>query len=175
MSTETRDLRTIVQRRLLEQPFDPRRLTSSELRERLDAFVQTEAPLLPAACAAALLDELVDDVGGLGPLQPFVADPAVTEVLVNGPHSVYIERRGQLEPVACEIDAPTILRVVERIIAPLGLRLDRASPMVDARLADGARLFAVIPPLAPDGPCIAIRRFGVTTLALDDFGAGPGG
>src|SRR6476659_1555895 len=122
-------------------------------------MLREEAPLLAAVTADVVLDELVDDVGGLGPLEPLLADPSVTEIMVNGPHCVFIERDGRLVSVACEIDAATIVRVVERVIAPLGLRLDRSSPMVDARLADGSRLHAVLPPLAPDGPCLTIRRF----------------
>ena len=89
--------------------------------------------------------------------------------MVNGPDRVYVERAGRLEIVPCRIDVSTIVRVVERVIAPLGLRLDRASPMVDARLPDGSRLHAVLPPLAPDGPCVSIRRFSQRVLPLEAF------
>ncbi len=163
-------LRATLHRRLLAAPFDPSSLGRDELRSRLAVMLRDEAPLLAAATADVVLDELVDDVGGLGPLEPFVADPAVTEIMVNGPDRVYVERGGRIERVACIVDAPTIVRLVERVIAPLGLRLDRASPMVDARLPDGARLHAVLPPLAPDGPCLTIRRFGARTVPLDAFG-----
>jgi pilus assembly protein CpaF len=94
----------------------------------------------------------------------------VEEVMVNGPHRVYVERDGRLFATEVDIDAPTIVRVVERVIAPLGLRLDRSSPMVEARLVDGSRLHAVLPPLALDGPCLSIRRFGRRALAFDAFG-----
>ena len=90
--------------------------------------------------------------------------------MINGPGHAYVERRGRLEPVPLELDAAAIVRLVERVVAPLGLRLDRSSPMVDARLPDGSRLHAVIPPLAIDGPCVTIRRFGARAVALDDFG-----
>ncbi len=133
-------------------------------------MLREEAPLLAAARANAVLDELVDEVGGLGPLQPLFVDPEITEVMVNGPNRVYVERSGQIERVECVIDASTIVRVVERVIAPLGLRVDRASPMVDARLADGSRLHAVLPPLALDGPCVTIRRFSVQPVPLQSFG-----
>jgi pilus assembly protein CpaF len=103
-------------------------------------------------------------------LQSLVADPTITEIMVNGPHRVFVERGGRLEPVDCELGVDAILRIAERVIAPLGLRLDRASPIVDARLADGSRLHAVIPPLAPDGPCLTIRRFAVRPVGLVDFG-----
>jgi pilus assembly protein CpaF len=163
-------LRAALQRRLLAAPFDPRLLGRDELRSRLARMLREEEPLLAMATADAVLDELVDDVGGLGPLEPFLADAEVSEILVNGPNRVYIERAGRLSRVACDIDAATIVRVVERVVAPLGLRLDRASPMVDARLVDGSRLHAVLPPLAPDGPCVSIRRFVTRVVSLHAFG-----
>jgi len=167
---KTRDtLRATLHERLLAAPFDPRAVNPADLRVRLARMLRDEAPLMSAATAEVVLDELVDEVGGLGPLEPLLADPDVTEILVNGPDRVYVERAGRLERLACAIDAPTITRLVERVIAPLGLRLDRASPMVDARLADGSRLHAVLPPLAPDGPCVAIRRFSSRVLPLDAF------
>lgn len=165
-----RAARAALQQRLLAAPFDPAGLARAELRDRLAEMLREEAPLLAAARANAVLDELVDEVGGLGPLQPLFVDPEITEVMVNGPNRVYVERSGQIERVECVIDASTIVRVVERVIAPLGLRVDRASPMVDARLADGSRLHAVLPPLALDGPCVTIRRFSVQPVPLQSFG-----
>lgn len=144
------------------------------LRARLAELLRDEAPLVPAARFERLLGELVDEVGGLGPLEPFLADPDVTEVMVNAPGRAYVERSGRLERVAIELDAPGIVRIVERVVAPLGLRLDRASPMVDARLADGSRLHAMIPPLAIDGPCLTIRRFRARAVGLDAFGVDGG-
>jgi pilus assembly protein CpaF len=164
-------LREQLHRRLLDAPFDASTLGRDELRARLAAMLRDEAPLLPEGAAAVVLDELVDDVGGLGPLEPLLADPSVTEIMVNGPERVYVERAGRLTRVPCPIDGAAIVRIAERVIAPLGLRLDRASPMVDARLPDGARLHAVIPPLAPDGPCLTIRRFGARAVPLASFGA----
>jgi pilus assembly protein CpaF len=109
-------------------------------------------------------------VGGLSGLDDLLADPEVTEILLNGGGSAYVERGGRLEPVAVDLDEAGVRRAVERIIAPLGLRLDRASPMVDARLPDGSRLHAILPPVAVDGPCVAIRRFGAGCRVLADFG-----
>ncbi len=168
-----RALRDALRRRLLDAPFDPALLERPELRARLAHMLREEAPLLASATAEGVLDDLVDDVGGLGPLEPLLADPTVTEIMVNGPGRVFVERAGRIVAVPCEIDAATIVRVVERVIAPLGLRLDRASPMVDARLVDGSRLHAVLPPLAPDGPCVSIRRFGARAVPLADFGVEP--
>ncbi|MDQ1459797.1 MAG: pilus assembly protein CpaF [Actinomycetota bacterium] len=166
-------LQETLHRRLLAAPFDPALLDRPELRARLAHMLREEAPLLADARADVMLDELVDNVGGLGPIEPLLADPSITEIMVNGANHVFIEREGRIEPVACEIDAATIVRVVERVIAPLGLRLDRASPIVDARLADGSRLHAVLPPLAPDGPCLSIRRFGARAVPLAAFGVEP--
>jgi pilus assembly protein CpaF len=166
----TTALRSTLHRRLLDAPFDPSNLRPDELRARLATMLREEAPLLAAATAEVVLDELVDDVGGLGPLEPFLADATVTEVMVNGPDRVYVERDGRIEGVSCVVDASTIVRIVERVVAPLGLRLDRASPMVDARLRDGSRLHAVLPPLAPDGPCVTIRRFGAQSVPINAFG-----
>jgi pilus assembly protein CpaF len=167
------DLRGTLHRRLLDAPFDPSALGRPELRARLARMLREEAPLLSTSSADVVLDELVDDVGGLGPLEPLLADPTISEIMVNGPDRVFVERAGRIIAVECRIDAATIVRVVERVIAPLGLRLDRASPMVDARLTDGSRLHAVLPPLAPDGPCVSIRRFGACAVPLSAFGADP--
>jgi pilus assembly protein CpaF len=166
----TDSLRGTLHRRLLDSPLDARTLERPQLRERLAGMLREEAPLLSAASADVVLDELVDTVGGLGPLERLLGDPSVTEIMVNGPNRVFVERAGELEAVECALDAATIVRIAERVIAPLGLRLDRASPMVDARLPDGARLHAVLPPLAPDGPCLTIRRFGARRVPLDAFG-----
>jgi len=140
------------------------------VRARLADLLRDEEPLLPAARFERLLVELTDEVAGLGPLEPLLAEPDVSEVMVNGPGRAYIERRGRLEAVAFPLDAAGIVRLVERVVAPLGLRLDRSSPMVDARLPDGSRLHAIIPPLAIDGPCVTIRRFGALPVPLEAFG-----
>jgi pilus assembly protein CpaF len=165
-----RALRDSVHRRLLATPFDPRALDRSELRAHLERLLRDEAPLCPAAEASRVLDALVDSVGGLGPLERWLADPEVSEIMVNGPGRAYVERAGRIEAVDCDLDATAIAHLAERVVAPLGLRLDHASPMVDARLVDGSRLHAVLPPLAPDGPCLTIRRFVVRDVALNAFG-----
>jgi pilus assembly protein CpaF len=152
----------------LEEPQGPARLLA--VRTRLAELLRDEAPLLSPARFERLLGELTDEVAGLGPLEPLLADPEVTEVMLNGPGRAYIERAGRIEQVALDLDAGAIVRLVERVVAPLGLRLDRASPMVDARLADGSRLHALIPPLALDGPCVTIRRFRTRPVELDAFG-----
>jgi pilus assembly protein CpaF len=167
-----RPLREALQQRLLAAPFDPAALGRDELRARLEGLLRDEVPLVTDVAAARVLDDLVAEVDGLGPLQSLFADATITEIMVNGPHKVFVERNGAVEPVACDLDADAIMRIAQRVIAPLGLRLDRAAPMVDARLADGSRLHAVLPPLAPDGPCLTIRRFAVRALTLLEFGSG---
>lgn len=144
-----------------------------ELGRRIGALLLEVDPLLSTDRRERLARELADEVAGLGPLEPLLADPTVTEVMVNGPGRCFVERAGRLEPVALALDAEGIRRIVERVLAPLGLRLDRASPMVDARLPDGSRLHAVIPPLAIDGPYVTIRRFGARRIPLLDFQLGP--
>jgi pilus assembly protein CpaF len=166
----SRPLREALHRRLLAAPFDPAAIGTDDLRARLTALLHDEAPLVTDVAAARVLDELVAEVDGLGPLQSLLADPAISEIMVNGPNRVFVERDGRIVAVERELDAGAIVRIVERVIAPLGLRLDRASPMVDARLADGSRLHAVLPPLAPDGPCLTIRRFTTRAVGLADFG-----
>lgn len=148
--------------------------TELNRRPLLQAAIQIateEDPLDGRASAVAAVDSLL----GLGPLEPLLADETISDILVNGPNEVWVERSGRLErsPVAFS-DGSAIAAAVERVIAPLGLRLDHASPVVDARLPDGSRLHAVLPPIAPDGPILAIRRFTniVGSLeALHDLGA----
>jgi pilus assembly protein CpaF len=124
-------------------------------------LVDEEAALLGGDDRDALLARIVRDTVGLGPLEDLLADSAVEEVMVNGPAHIYVERGGRIEPTAAAFAGEEELRnAIERILAPLGRRIDELSPMVDARLADGSRVNAVIPPLAIDGPALSIRRFG---------------
>lgn len=117
-----------------------------------------------------LVDEMVHDVTGFGPLEPLLADPTITEVMVNGPDHIYIERRGKIERVdTLFLNDEHVLRVIERIIAPLGRRIDESSPRVDARLPDGSRVNAVIEPLSLIGPVITVRKFSKTPYTVDDL------
>lgn len=117
-----------------------------------------------------LAEELVDELTGFGPLEILLRDPGVSEILVNGPGRVFIEREGRLYQSDLRfIDDHHVLRVIQRILAPLGRRLDESSPMVDARLPDGSRVNAIIPPVALDGPCISIRKFSQELLRSADL------
>jgi pilus assembly protein CpaF len=169
----TEELKQRVHARLLQSPTvgdlaGPGR--EPAVRATVAELLRDEEPLLGAARFELLVAELTDEIAGLGPIEPLLADPEVTEVMVNGPGHAYVERAGRLERVSLPLDAPAIVRLVERVVAPLGLRLDRSSPMVDARLPDGSRVHAVIPPLAIDGPCLTIRRFGTRAIPLEAFG-----
>lgn len=145
-------------------------MPSEELRKLLYELVNLDSPLLASRHAALVVDRLVAEISGLGALEPILLDPTVSEVMVNGPNRVFVERSGRLRLIECAISAEMIERCIDRIIAPLGLRIDRNTPYVDARLPDGSRLNAVIAPLAVDGPCLTIRRFGSTPVALGEFG-----
>ncbi len=154
--------------RLLDSdvPLEP-----GALRAAATAMIPEEAPL----AAPNLVTEVVDALTGLGPVEELLRQPGITDVLVNGPSDVWVERSGRLEraPISFANDA-AIIAAVERVVAPLGLRIDRASPALDARLPDGSRLHAVIPPAAVDGPILAIRRFSPTIADLDDLLAAGG-
>jgi pilus assembly protein CpaF len=138
------------------------------LAERVARLVAAEAPLLPPAEAHRLVRDVVAHVGGLGPLEPLLTDPAVTDVMVSAGR-VWVERDGAVEDAGVRLSATQVASIIERVVAPLGLRVDRASPLVDARLPDGSRVHAVVAPLAVDGPCLTIRRFGARALPLDAF------
>jgi pilus assembly protein CpaF len=156
--------------RLRERLIERRRAqaaTGERAEENLEQsvrhLVDEHAAVLPVVVREELAARIVRDSIGLGPLEELLADPAVEEVMVNGPGRVYVERRGLLEETDVRFESEEDLRnAIERILAPLGRRVDELSPMVDARLADGSRVNVVIPPLAIDGPALSIRRFGAT-------------
>jgi pilus assembly protein CpaF len=132
-----------------------------DLRDAVRELVDAEAAILAAADRDEIAARVVRDSVGLGPLEVLLADPAVEEVMVNGPDHVFVERGGRIEATAVTFaDEEELRNAIERILAPLGRRVDELSPMVDARLADGSRVNVVIPPLAIDGPALSIRRFG---------------
>jgi len=117
-----------------------------------------------------LFEQIVADILGLGPIEPFLADDSVTEILVNGPDQVFIERNGILQATDVHFrDAQHVMRIIDRIVMPLGRRVDESSPMVDARLPDGSRVNIVIPPLSLVGPCISIRKFAKNVFSAEDL------
>ena len=136
-------------------------------------LVRSEAPLLDAQTLRATVKIVLDHAHGLGPLEPWLADPDVTDVMVNGGGHVWVDRAGALSRTGLVLSEEVVLHLIERVVAPLGLSIDRAHPLVDARLEDGSRVHAVVRPLAVDGPCLTIRRFGARPVQLGQV-AGPG-
>ncbi|GAB3196829.1 CpaF family protein [Nocardioides hungaricus] len=119
---------------------------------------------------ARVTQEITDDILGYGPIEPFLRDPTISEVMVNGAQSVWIERDGRLEPTMAHfVDESHLRRVIDKIVSRIGRRVDESSPMVDARLPDGSRVNAVIPPLAVDGSALTIRKFTAEALTVDDL------
>jgi pilus assembly protein CpaF len=140
------------------------------LRRIVEGLLDADRVVLDDAARDHLAQRVVDEALGLGPLEPLLRDPTITEIMVAGPARLYVERSGRIEPVATAFqDAAHVMHVVDRILAPLGRRVDEASPMVDARLPDGSRVNVVIPPLALDGPVVTIRRFASRPLSGDDL------
>jgi pilus assembly protein CpaF len=132
----------------------------ASLAEQVRDLVDREAAVLSEGLRDSLAELILRDTVGLGPLEELLADPAVEEVMVNGPDSVYVERAGRIERSSVAFPSEDALRdAIERILAPLGRRVDELSPMADGRLGDGSRVNVVIPPLAVDGPALSIRRF----------------
>ena len=142
-------------------------------RHDLTDWVRSSSPLTDAATVGRLVDRLTGRADGLGAVGALLTDPHVTEVMINGAGPVWVDRGHRLEPVDAVVDEADIYLLLERILDPLGLRLDRSSPMVDARLPDGSRVNAVVPPLAIDGPAVTIRRFSTQAVPLSAFADPP--
>src|SRR6266511_1112241 len=140
----------------------------AEVSRLAEGLLQAENLPLSTAERDRLVGEVHHELFGLGPLEPLLADHTISDILVNSYSSIYIERRGQFEKTAISFnDDAHLRRVIERIVSTVGRRLDEAQPMVDARLPDGSRVNAIIPPLALDGPVLSIRRFGADPLRMD--------
>jgi pilus assembly protein CpaF len=141
-----------------------------EIRAALTGLLDEENALLNVTEQQQLVDEVLDEVFGLGPLEPLLKDASISDILVTNPKLVYVERRGKLVRTPVEFrDASHLTRIIEKIVSRVGRRIDESSPMVDARLPDGSRVNAVIPPVAVDGPMLSIRRFGRVPLRSDDM------
>jgi pilus assembly protein CpaF len=141
-----------------------------EIRLVIERLCDTENPLLNRMERERLIDEVLDETFGYGPLEPLLKDPTISDILINGPFTIFVERRGKLEKTDVKFrDNDHLLQIIDRIVSKVGRRVDETSPMVDARLPDGSRVNAVIPPLALDGPSMSIRRFGANPLKLEDL------
>jgi pilus assembly protein CpaF len=170
-----REAKFRVQNRLINE-LDPKLdLTNQvevrrQIEELFGKIADEEGLALTRAERVRMLEQITDEILGLGPLEPLLRDETITEVMVNGPQQVYIEREGRLEltNVTFQNDEH-VMKIIQRIIAPIGRRVDESSPMVDARLADGSRVNAIIPPLSLVGPVITIRKFSATPFTVDDL------
>jgi len=170
------ELRASVHRKLLNRlnlealARADRARAESEIRTLLSQLLAEETTPLNLAEREILFTEVVDDVFGLGPLEPLLRDPNVSDILVNTHSSVFVERKGKMERVTASFqDDAHLMRVIDRIVSRVGRRVDDSSPMVDARLPDGSRVNAIIPPLAVDGPLLSIRRFPAERLKANDL------
>ncbi|MAG94514.1 MAG: pilus assembly protein CpaF [Planctomycetaceae bacterium] len=142
----------------------------NEVRVVAEELCQDHAARLDGVDRERMLDELVDEVFGLGPLERLIRDASISDILVNHAHEVYVERAGRLEQTdVLFADDAHLMRIIQRVVSRVGRRIDEVSPMVDARLADGSRVNAVVPPLALNGPTLSIRRFGAESLKVDDL------
>src|SRR5262245_20186981 len=141
-----------------------------QIRQIIAGLISEESIPLSERERTQLEDEVLNETFGLGPIEPYLHDPDVSDILVNTHGQVYIERFGLLELTDTQFDDDDhLMRIIDRIVARVGRRVDESSPMVDARLPDGSRVNAIIPPLAVDGPILSIRRFGVKTLDVNDL------
>jgi pilus assembly protein CpaF len=174
MDPRERDIEQVASR-LRERLIQERRAEAAAGREPARGLeqaildlVERDAAIAPPADREAIAARILRDTVGLGPLEELLGDPEVEEVMVNGPGAVYVERRGRIEPTQVAFADEDALRdAIERILAPLGRRVDELSPMADGRLADGSRVNVVIPPLAVDGPAVSIRRFSAARPGPD--------
>ena len=146
-----------------------------QIHETCERLMSLEQAPYPQTTRQRIIRDIQDEILGLGPLENLLRDPGISDILVNGSNQVYVERRGKLEQVPIAFDSDThLLSIIERIVSRVGRRIDESSPMVDARLPDGSRVNAIIPPLALDGPALSIRRFPADRLTIQrliEFGA----
>ena len=176
LKPEYQELKFTLHRKLLDKinlealaTIDNQRVRA-EVRQALISLIDGEPTLLSALEKQQICDEVLDEVFGLGPLEPLLQDPTISDILVNGSKQVYVERKGVLELTSVTFrDDAHLLRIIDKIVSQVGRRVDESNPMVDARLLDGSRVNAIIPPLALDGPVMSIRRFTQDKLMPADL------
>jgi pilus assembly protein CpaF len=169
------DLKRRIQDELLDR-LDPKMDASHStevrevIQEEYDAILARESMILSRAERQRLFEQICADILGFGPIQPLLEDETVSEIMVNGPKHIYVERRGKLEKAGVTFESNDhVMRIIDRIVSPLGRRIDESSPYVDARLPDGSRVNAIIPPLAVSGPTLTIRKFSKKPLTVEDL------
>ena len=176
VSNEYQELKARVHRLLIPR-LPLHKLETADATERqtqvdkwIDVILLQEKAVLSAIDRERLRTEVYDELFGFGPLEPLLADRTISDILVNGSNNVYIERAGMLERIEASFkDDAHLLQIIDRIVSRIGRRIDESSPMVDARLPDGSRVNAIIPPLSLNGPVLSIRRFGVNPLTMDNL------
>lgn len=176
LKPEYQELKFTLHRKLLDKinlealaTIDNQRVRG-EVRQALVTLIDSEPTLLSSLEKQQICDEVLDEVFGLGPLEPLLQDPTISDILVNGCRQVYVERRGLLELTSVNFrDDAHLIRIIDKIVSQVGRRIDESTPMVDARLSDGSRVNAIIPPLSLDGPLVSIRRFSQDKLMPADL------
>src|SRR3989449_811686 len=176
LNPEYQELKFTLHRKLLDKinletlaSIDNQKLRN-EVRSALMSLLDGEQTLLSSIERQQISEEVLDEVFGLGPLEPLLQDPTISDILVNTHRQVYIERKGLLELTTVRFrDDSHLLRIIDKIVSQVGRRVDESTPMVDARMSDGSRVNAIIPPLALDGPLLSIRRFGTDKLMPQDL------
>src|SRR5580693_1506248 len=176
LKPEYQELKFTLHRKLLDKinlealaTIDNQRVRA-EVRQAAISLIDGEPTLLSSLEKQQISEEVLDEVFGLGPLEPLLQDPTISDILVNTHKQVYIERRGLLELTTVRFrDDQHLLRIIDKIVSQVGRRVDESTPMVDARLSDGSRVNAIIPPLAVDGPLLSIRRFSTDKLMPADL------
>ena len=148
--------------------------TRAEVEELISSYCQRvldDSPMsVPRGERARIVADICDEILGLGPIEPLLKDESITEVMINGPKKIFVERKGKLQLTNVQFhDDAHLMNIIERIVSPLGRRIDEASPLVDARLADGSRVNAIVPPLSLIGPCVTIRKFTKNPLSIDNL------
>src|SRR5450830_78757 len=171
----SRELKNRVQAKVIAE-LDPKSDLSDESQMRhsiqllFDQTLEQEGIVMTRGERQKLFEEVHAEIQGFGPIEPLLQDPSVSEIMVNGPKLVYVERQGKLIKTGVEFENDEhVMRIIDRIVSPLGRHIDESSPMVDARLPDGSRVNAIIPPLSLVGPTITIRKFAKIPLTVDDL------
>lgn len=175
------ELKLAIHRRIVDEMSDQEQqfLTSNnhtraEVEELISSYCQRvldDNPMnVPRGERARIVADICDEILGLGPIEPLLKDETITEVMINGPKKIFVERKGKLQLTNVQFhDDDHLMTIIERIVSPLGRRIDEASPLVDARLADGSRVNAIVPPLSLIGPCVTIRKFTKNPLSIDNL------
>ena len=175
------ELKLAIHRRIVDEMSDQEQQflasnthTRAEVEELISSYCQRvldDNPMnVPRGERARIVADICDEILGLGPIEPLLKDESITEIMINGPKKIFVERKGKLQLTNVQFhDDAHLMTIIERIVSPLGRRIDESSPLVDARLADGSRVNAIVPPLSLIGPCVTIRKFTKNPLSIDNL------